>query len=89
MILNDPQQADQSARNCVKHIPGYASGHLMLAMSLTCLGRDAEAQVEMQKTHQIEPGLTRQVIEDIWRHTSRNHDIAEKMIALLHQTWRD
>jgi predicted Zn-dependent protease len=89
LIRDNPQNAEQSARNCVKHIPGYAQGHLMLAMSLTRLGRDAEAQTEIQKTHQLEPDLTRQFIEDVWRHTSRNQDNVEKMIALLRQVWRD
>ncbi len=89
LSLNDPQQAEQAARKSVKHSPGFAWGDVVLAMSLMHLGRDAEAQQQIQKVRQLEPGMTCQSVEDIWRHMLRHQEQAEAMIALTRQAWRD
>ncbi len=89
LALGKFQQAEQSARNAAKYWTGFFCGYLFIAMSLSGLGRDAEAQQQMNKVRQLEPTLTRKNIEDTWNHMLRKPWHAEKMIALLRQVWRD
>ncbi len=86
--LVDLERAEQAARNCVKHLPGVMGGYLVLALTLRALRRDAEAQAQIQKIHQLEPGMTRQQWEDYWQHTIPA-EAAPGIIALLRKTWRD
>jgi adenylate cyclase len=89
LALGDFHHTEQSARSAVKHSPGFAWGFLMLAMSLTALGRDAEAQQQIQQIHELDPAWTRQNVENFLNHVLRKQGQAERMIALLHQAWRD
>ncbi|MGK2940299.1 MAG: tetratricopeptide repeat protein [Immundisolibacter sp.] len=89
LALGKFQQAEQSARNAVKYWTGFFWGYLFIAMSLSGLGRDAEAQQQMNKVRQLESTVTRQNIEELWNHMLRKPGHAEKMIALLRQVWRD
>ncbi len=88
LSIDDSLKAEQSARDTVKHSPGYAWGYLLLALSLARLGRDAEAVQHIEKVRQLEPGLTPEYVAGFWRHVNRP-DEAEKLIALLRQVWRD
>ena len=89
LTVGEFQQAEQSAHECIKHLPGMAWGYLALAMSLGAQGRDAEAGQQILQLRQLDPNLTRQHFEVFWRHTIRNHGQAEMWIAQLHQAWRD
>lgn len=88
LSINDFKKMEQFARNTVKHSPGYAWGYLTLAMSMAALKRDAEARQHIQKIRQLEPGFSRQYVEDFWRHVMPG-DGAEKWIAVLRQAWSD
>ncbi len=88
LTLDDFTQAEQFARNAVKHSPGNAWVYMALAMSLAALKRDAEARQQIQKTRQLEAGFPRQHVEDFWRH-GMPRDQAEKLISLLRQVWTD
>ncbi|MBV1931991.1 MAG: hypothetical protein KUG71_09770 [Porticoccaceae bacterium] len=87
--LNDFLQAEQAARNCVRHQPGFAWAYLMLAISLAALGRDAEVSAQMEKVHQLAPSMTLEVVEDFWRHVIRKPEQTEQFIALTRQAWPD
>ncbi|MEH6638846.1 MAG: hypothetical protein V7717_06210 [Porticoccaceae bacterium] len=89
LIMGDFVQAEQAARNGVKHAPEFTWGYLTLAMSLTALGHDAEAQVQIRQINEIEPDFTRQNAEDFWNRVLLKPGQAETQIALLQQTWRD
>ena len=89
LSLNDPSLAEQAARNTVKHVPGFGWGYGLLAMALGALGRETEAQEQMAQLRRLEPGLTRENIEDIWHIWFRKPEQAKHLIALLHQVWRD
>ncbi len=86
--LVDPEQAEQAARNSIKYAPGMPGAYLVLALTLRALRRDAEAQAEIQKIHQLEPGMTRQQWEDYWQYTTPA-ELSAGMIKLLRKTWRD
>ncbi|MGK2940302.1 MAG: hypothetical protein ACSLFJ_01330 [Immundisolibacter sp.] len=70
-------------------LTGFFWGYLFIAMSLSGLERDAEAQQQMNKVRQLEPTVTCQNIEELWNHMLRKPGHAEKMIALLRLVWRD
>ena len=89
LALGDFSRAEQAARKTVKLMPGYGLGYIILSMSLTALGRGAEAQQQLQMARQVTPARTRQVLEDFWRLIFRQPEDAEKLIALLRQVWRD
>ncbi|MEH6638849.1 MAG: tetratricopeptide repeat protein [Porticoccaceae bacterium] len=89
LILGDFQQTEHAARNAIKHVSEFAWGYLTLAVSLTASGRDAEAQQQIQSVHRLEPTWTRQHIDENWNHVLQKPEQAEKLIALLRQTWRD
>lgn len=86
--LQDPQQAESAARNCIKHLPGFAWGHVALAMSLAAQGRDAEAQQQVQQLLKLEPDMTRHHVEESIRFVQQE-EAADKLIALLRQAWKD
>ncbi|MEH6638850.1 MAG: hypothetical protein V7717_06230 [Porticoccaceae bacterium] len=87
--LKDFVQAEQAARNCVRHQPGFAWAHFILAISLAALGRDAEVPVQMQKVRQLAPSMSLEGVEDFWRHVIRKPEQTEQFVALTRQTWRD
>jgi len=89
LSLKDFQQAEQSARTCIKHLPGFAWGYLLLAMSLSALGREDEARQKIEQVHTLERALTRQKVEDFWNHMLRKPGQAEMFIALLRHVWSD
>ncbi|MBK8132666.1 MAG: tetratricopeptide repeat protein [Gammaproteobacteria bacterium] len=89
LALGDFPQAEQAARKTVKLMPDYGMGYVMLAISLAALGRDAEAQQQLRMARQVTPTRTRQMLEDFWRLIFQKPEDAEKLIALLRQTWRD
>ncbi len=88
-LLLDPHKAEDAARNTIKHSPSFAWGYVTLAMSLAALGRGAEAQKHVQKVLQLEPGFTRQRVEDYWRGVLREQEQSDKMIALAQLAWTD
>jgi len=88
LLLGDPVQAEQAARNSIKYAPGVAVSYLVLALTLRVLRRDAEAQAQIQKIHQLEPGYVRQHQEDFWQYTTPA-EMSAGAIALLRKTWRD
>ncbi|MGE3972728.1 MAG: hypothetical protein AB7E78_15385 [Porticoccaceae bacterium] len=79
---NDPQQAEQAARNVVKHLSGFGWGYLALALSLEALGLHTEARQQLPKVRELAPTLTGQYLEDLWRHMLRTPGQAEALIAL-------
>ncbi|MEH6638845.1 MAG: hypothetical protein V7717_06205 [Porticoccaceae bacterium] len=87
LSLNDPIQAEPAARNTVKHLPGFGWGYGLLAMSLGALGRDTEAQEQMAQFLRLEPGLTRENMEDTWHIWFRKPEQAKHLIRLLRQVW--
>lgn len=89
LALGDFQQVEQSSRNAIKHSPGFAWGFLTLAMSLAAMGRDTEVRPQILKMRQIEPSWTCQHVEDFLNHALLKQEQTEKMIALLHRTWRN
>ncbi|MEH6543177.1 MAG: hypothetical protein V7721_04470 [Porticoccaceae bacterium] len=89
LSLNDPMQAEQAARKGVKHTPGFWGNYHALAMSLETLGRDSEAQVQLQQMQKLEPRLTRQGIEDIFHLWIQKPEHAEKLIEPTRRVWRD
>jgi len=86
---NDPHQAEQAARNAVKHLSGFGWVYLALALSLEALGRGAEARQQLPKVCELTPTLTGQYAEDLWRQMLRHSRQAEALIALTRQVWRD
>ncbi|MEH6543175.1 MAG: hypothetical protein V7721_04460 [Porticoccaceae bacterium] len=84
---HDPQQAEQAARNLVRHWPGSAWSYVMLALSLAALGRETEAQQQLPQVRELAPGLTGKYIEDFWRHVLRHPKQAEIMVALTRQAF--
>lgn len=80
-------ECERAAREAVKHFSGFAWGYLTIAMSLSALGRQPEAQKEMALVYQLEPTWTRQHVEDVWRLQLRNPESADRMISLLHAAW--
>ncbi len=89
LALHDFPQAEQAARKTVKLMPSYGLGYILLSVSLTALGRGAEAQQQLQTARQVTPVRTRQMLEDFWCVIFRQPEDAEKLIALLRQVWRD
>jgi adenylate cyclase len=89
LALGNFPEAELAARESVKHWTGFVWAHLAIAMSLSAMDRDSEAQEQMQIVHQLEPTWTRERIEDLWRLQLRKPDAAENMIALVRQAWRD
>ena len=89
LSLNGPQQVEHAAHTTLKHMPESAWGHLMLAESLTALGRDDEAQQQIQQMRKLAPRFTRQLVEDFFRHIYRQPGHADATIALIRQAWRD
>ncbi len=85
----DPRQAEQAARNVVRHQPGFAWGYVALALSQEALGRGAEARRQLPKIRELTPTLTGQYLEDLWRHLLRHPEQAETMIALTREVWGD
>jgi len=89
VFMGDFQEAERTARESIKHWTGFVWAHLSLAMSLTAMGRDNEAQQEMKIVHQLEPTWARQHVEDIMRLQLRKPGAADKMIALIRGAWRE
>ncbi len=87
--LNDFLEAEEAARNCIRHQPGFAWAYFMLAISLAALGRDAEVSPQMQKVQQLAPSMTLQGLEDFWHHVIREPEQTEQFIALTRQAWRN
>ncbi len=85
--LKDFEQAEHEARVAIKHTPGFGWNYLALAMALSGLGRDKEAQAQIQHLNKLEPALTRQRIEDIFRLWIEEHEHVEQLTALLRQAW--
>ena len=89
LVLGSFEKAKEASLNVIKHSPGFTWGYLTLTMSLTAMGWNAEAQAQLQKVHELEPGFTRQHIEDFLAHTLLVPEQAEKMVAQVRQAWRD
>jgi TolB-like protein/Tfp pilus assembly protein PilF len=89
LVLGNFEKAKEASLNVIKHSPGFTWGYLTLTMSLTAMGRDAEAQAQLQKVHELEPDFTRQHVEDFLTHSLFMQEQAEKMIAQVRQAWRD
>lgn len=89
LALDNFQEAEQSARNAVKLIPGFAGGYFQLAMSLAALGHAAEAQQQIAKARDIVPSRTREALEESWRLAIRKPEQAEKMVTLLRMAWTE
>ncbi len=87
--LDEFQQMEQAAQNCVKHLPGFGWAYLALAMALAAQGRIAEIAAPMQKVRQLAPSLTGQAVENFWRHILRTPGHVEKLIALTRQAYGD
>ncbi len=88
LALGDAAKAEQAARNCVAHMPGFGMGHLTLAIVLGVLQRDAEAQVHIGRLREVQPGWTREQAIAHFKHTSPSGR-AGKMTALINAVWRD
>ncbi|RLA38688.1 MAG: hypothetical protein DRQ64_08420, partial [Gammaproteobacteria bacterium] len=89
LVLGNFEKARQASLNVIKHSPGFTWGYLTLAMSLAAMGQDAEAQVQIQKVHELEADFTRQHVEDFLTHSLLIPEQAEKMIAQVRQAWPD
>ena len=85
--LKDFEQAEHEARVAIKHTPGFGWNHIVLAMALSGLGRDKEAQAQIKQLNKLEPALTRQRIEDIFRLWIEEPEHIEQVTALLRQAW--
>ncbi|MGK2914150.1 MAG: tetratricopeptide repeat protein [Porticoccaceae bacterium] len=86
---NNPQRAEQAARNAVKHQPGFAWGYVALALSQEALGRGGEARQQLPKVRELAPTVTGQYLEDMWRHLLRHSGQAETLVALTRKVWSD
>jgi hypothetical protein len=60
-----------------------------MATSLSAMGRDAEAQREMETVYRLEPTWTRAHVEDVWRLQLRDPESADYMIKLMQAVWID
>lgn len=89
LSLRNYQESEIAARESVKHFSGFAWGYLSIAMSLSAMERDIEAQREMETVYQLEPTWTLKHVEDVWRLQLRDPTSANYMIKLLHAVWTD
>ncbi|MEH6638847.1 MAG: hypothetical protein V7717_06215 [Porticoccaceae bacterium] len=89
LTLNDMQQAEQAARECVKHSPSFGWGYVVLASALKALDREGEAKQQMLKVKQLEPGWTYLQNEAFFNHIFRKPEQAALLNALLRQVWGD
>ncbi|RLA38687.1 MAG: hypothetical protein DRQ64_08415 [Gammaproteobacteria bacterium] len=87
--LKDYEQAEHEARVAIKHTPGFGWNYITLAMALSGLGRDSEAQAQIQQFNKLESVLTRQRIEDIFHLWIEEPKHVEQLISLLRQAWAD
>ena len=89
LALGNFPEAERTARESIKHFTGFAWAHLALAMSLSAMKREVEAQESMQTVHELEPTWTLQHVEDIMRLQLRKLGAAENMIAMMRRAWKD
>ncbi len=89
LVLDNFEKVKQASLNAIKHSPAFTWGYLTLAMSLTAMGQDAEAQMQLKKAHELEPDFTRQHMEDFLTHSLLMPEQAEKMVAQVRQAWRE
>ena len=87
MQSGDYQHAEQAALNGIKHAPGFGWAYLDLAMCLAAQGRETQIPPQMQKVSELAPSLSRQTVEDFWRHVVRKPAVAEMYVALAHQAF--
>jgi len=89
LALEEYEQAEQSARNSIKLLPGFLPGAVNLVLALAAQGRVDEARQEMKLLQPQNTGWTRELLEDLWRGQLKQPEQVEKLIALAQMAWPD